>query len=180
MKKLYGLLACFFLAPLAGHAQDVGSFVKSPKKKYNIKIETMDGNTYKGRVINIEYDFIEIDPGTKMYTSTPQPFYLRPSGDYLKIDLEYLQSATMRKSRQIGISASYGAIGGGVLLGGFTYLVAKEGGAELEPFLALLAGASVGIVIGGFTGTIVGLFSRKRIPIYGSSVQLGKLRDYYL
>ena len=102
------------------------------------------------------------------------PYYLRPSGKYYRIDVEYIQVASTKKPKRVLKSALFGGLAG--MVGFPTAIAVGEGDNEASEFF--LASA-VGLVVGSVVGTISALVTKKKWHINGSSVELAAFRDEY-
>ena len=153
-------------------AQDSANISKKNNHS-NISIISRDGVTINGRVMEITLDYILLDARELNSPVNLSAYYIRPSGNYYKIDVEYIQAAVLRAKKMTAQSAVAGALSG-ALVGGEVVGGSDAGLSEL------VSGSGAGIAIGGLVGTAKGLGRKKVvIPIYGNSENLISLLKYY-
>jgi hypothetical protein len=169
--KFAFILFLFFFAT-ASFGQDSAHLSKKNKAS-NIAIISTNGLTINGLVMEITLDYILLDARDLNSPVTLSAYYIRPQGNYYKIDVEYIQAAVLRAKKKTGQSAMAGAVSG-ALIGG-------EAVNDDDASVSTVAAASgAGLAIGGLVGTAKGLGRKKVvIPIYGKSENLISLLNYY-
>jgi hypothetical protein len=167
--SLICLLSC---AALFTAAQDSVQAAK-PTGPYNIVILTRDIVSIKGRVIEINLDHIVLDAKEFNSPVNLSAYYIRPKGDYYRIDVQYIQAAVVEKKKKVGASVLQGAADG-------TSQVLKAATNSGATMGEVAVGTAAGLAIGSLVGTVKGM-GRKRVtvPIYGSSENLMTLLNYY-
>jgi hypothetical protein len=161
-----------FLNLTATIAQDSASLSKNNSRS-NIVIISRDGLQIKGRVMEITLDYIVLDARDHNNPVNLSAYYIRPKGDYYKIDVEYLQAAVFKAKKKTGRSAAAGAVTGAVM----GIQSTENTGASVSE---AAAASGAGLAIGGLVGTAKGLGRKKMvIPIYGQSENLIRLLNYY-
>jgi hypothetical protein len=169
--KLAFILFIIFVSA-ASFAQDSALLSKNNSRS-NIAIISRDGLTINGRVLEITLDYILLDALDLNSPVTLSAYYIRPSGNYYKIDVEYIQAAVLRAKKKTGQSAMAGAVSGAFIGGD----VVNDGDASVS---TVAAASGAGLAIGALVGTAKGLGRKKVvIPIYGKSENLISLLNYY-
>lgn len=169
--KFAFILFLFFNAA-ASIAQDT-TYVTKKSSPSDIAIITRDGLTINARVVQITLDYILLDARELNSPVKLSAYYIRPSGNYYRIDVEYIQAAILRAKKRTGQSAMAGAVSGAIIGGD----VVNDGDASVS---TVAAASGAGLAIGGLVGTAKGLGRKKVvIPIYGKSENLISLLNYY-
>ncbi len=103
------------------------------------------------------------------------PYYLRPEGNYYRIDVEYIKTAYTKVRNKVGKNILGGALSGMASFGTVDYISNQSSEERLKDALVVSA---IGLVIGGIVGTIRGFSSHNKAwPINGSSLALANFRD---
>lgn len=154
-------------------AQDTAQLVKENNRP-NIVIVAKDALSIEGRVIEITLDYIILDAAPFNSPLKLSTYFIRPVGNYHKIEVEYIQAAIVYEKQKFGRSVASGAADGVSTF----FQGADISGAKLED---VGAGAVYGLAIGAIVGTAKGLKRKKRItiPIHGNSENLIFLLNYY-
>lgn len=153
-------------------AQDSG-YVATKSSPSDIAIITRDGITINGRVLQITLDYILLDARGLNSPVKLTAYYIRPSGNYYKIEVEYIQAAVFRAKKKTAQSALGGAVSGAIIGG---EAISNSDGSLSE----VAAGSGAGLAIGGLVGTAKGIGRKKVVvPIYGKSENLIMLLNYY-
>lgn len=177
-------LVSLFLVLLAGMdaaAQSTGEAypVQSKNKRHaNIVVVSADGKKFKGRMIHVSQDYIVFDAAGYNSYLDPQAYYLRPEGNYYRMDLEYIYSIAITRTRSVGSATLMGATSGAVL---FALVVAST--ISEPPFNTLgeiASGGAVCISLGTIAGLISGLVHKKNFLIRGDRLELARLANYFL
>ena len=183
MNRISTLLV-FIWFPAIGYGQEfqpLGVSYAQPMektKKAKITVQAFDGVNYRANLVSIGYDYLLLDAKKFNSPAKLRPYYMRPEGDYYRIDIEYIKSATMSRGRSLGVSTFRGTLLGIVVAGLVTISVLKE-----EIFFdsfgewAITTGVIVGL--GTSAGFLSGLFMRKKVMINGNPHKLYKLNEFY-
>ena len=96
--------------------------------------------------------------------------------------MEYLTKATVNKGRMLGQSALVWGITVGTIfgIGGYKFAQSNNDGDTGAAMGGFFVGAGIGVVAGGFVGSLVGLMKRKNIPIKGNPANLEELREAFV
>jgi hypothetical protein len=168
----FALTLFLFFGAATSIAQDT-AYVATKSSPSDISIITRDGTTINGRVVQITLDYILLDARELNSLVKLSAYYIRPQGNYYKIDVEYIQAAVLRAKRKLGQSAVGGALSGATI-GGEAVGGSEAGTSDLAK------GAGAGLVVGGLVGAAKGLGRKKVVvPIYGKSENLVSLLSYY-
>jgi hypothetical protein len=154
-------------------AQDSAQ-VAQENRKPNIVVVAKDAVSIEGRVIEITLDYIVLDAAPFNSPLKLSAYFIRPVGNYHKIEVEYIQAAIVYEKQKFGRSVASGAADG--VAGSISS--AQNSGATLEEMgIATIAGAAIGSIV----GTAKGLKRKKKltIPIHGKSENLIFLSNYY-
>ncbi|CAN5628333.1 hypothetical protein BH10BAC3_BH10BAC3_29160 [soil metagenome] len=178
MKKFIAIYVCCFCIITAAQATDSTSIRTVKSKHPNISIQTMDGLTYRGRVVQLGTNFVLMEALPYNDAAALNQYYLRREGDYCRVDVDYLKSATISRGRSIGMSTLIGTLAGGILMGGIGYYTGIHG-AHYDPLTGMAYGIVAGVGIGTTAGFISGLFHHKKFRIDGSTTQMVRLQNYY-
>ena len=161
----------FFITALAV-AQD-STYVTRKSSPSDIAIITRDGLTINGRVVQITLDYILLDARELNSPVKLAAYYIRPQGNYFKIEVEYIHAAVLRARKKTAQSAVGGALTG-------ASIGAEAVGGSEASLSEIGKGSAAGLAIGGLVGTAKGFGRRKVvIPIYGKSENLISLLNYY-
>ncbi|MCU0394729.1 MAG: hypothetical protein MUF29_02380 [Chitinophagaceae bacterium] len=148
--------------------------VRKENNRPNIVIVAKDALSIEGRVVDITLDYIVLDAAPFNSPLKLSAYFIRPVGNYHKIEVEYIRAAIVYEKKKFGRSVAEGAVDG---VGGFVSS-ADNSGASLQE---VGAGAIYGLAIGSLVGTAKGLGRKKKltIPIHGKSENLIFLRNHY-
>lgn len=154
-------------------AQDSAS-IRKENNRPNIVIVAKDFISIEGRVIEITLDYILLDAAAFNSPLKLSTYYIRPVGNYFKIEVEYIQAAIVDLKKKFGRSVADGAVDGVATV----IKSAENSNAKLEE---VAAGSIYGLAIGSIVGTAKGLKGKKKItiPIHGNSANLIFLLNYY-
>ncbi len=173
MPLKFALTICLTINVAVCIAQDT-SYIATKSSPTDIAIITRDGLTINGRVVQITLDYILLDAHELNSPVKLAAYYIRPQGNYYRIDVEYIQAAVFRAKKKTGQSAGGGALSGAIIGGD------AVGSSNDATVSEVAKGAAAGLVIGGLVGTAKGMGRKKVvIPIYGKSENLVSLLNYY-
>ena len=162
-----------FLASVNSTAQD--SAWQSPKvNRSNIVVITKSGASIEARVVQITIDYIILDASPFNGPLKLSAYYIRPAGDYFKIEVEYLQAAILKvKKNKGGVQTVSGAVAGAH----FANSTIEEPFENLGQTGAVTA---AGLGVGALVGTAKGMGRKKlTVPIYGMPENLIALANYF-
>jgi hypothetical protein len=175
MNTLFKL--ALMLMGLAGTSSSIAKAsaqVAQENRKPNIVVIAKDAVSIEGRVIEITLDYILLDAAPFNSPLKLSEYFIRPVGNYHKIEVEYIQAAVIYEKQKFGRSVASGAVDG--VAGGISG--AQNSGASLEEVgVASIAGLAIGSIV----GTAKGLKRKKKltIPIHGNSENLIFLLNHY-
>lgn len=162
-----------FASTVFSSAQDSAQ-VAQVNRRPDIVIVARGALSIEGRVIEITLDYILLDAAPFNSPLKLSEYFIRPVGNYHKIEVEYIQAAVIYEKQKFGRSVASGAVDG--VAGGISG--AQNSGASLEEVgVASIAGLAIGSIV----GTAKGLKRKKKltIPIHGNSENLIFLLNHY-
>jgi len=176
-KFLFPLMALgfFMVTDLNGQTQQ-----PAYERRPNIVLHTFDKKRFKARLKEVGDNYLLVHAAPYQTPAELNVYYMRHSGDYFKVDVEYIAAVGTRRGRAVKNAALGGGITVGLIVAPLVYEGSQMEGDEFFPSIWKSAlGGGIGFVVGGFTGAIVGMFSRKHINIYGLPENLSQVSAYY-
>jgi hypothetical protein len=150
------------------------------ERRPNIVLHTFDKKKYKARLKEVGENYLLVNAAPYQTPAELNVYYMRHSGDYFKVDVEYIVAVGTRRGRAVKNAALGGGITVGLIVAPLVYQGAQMEGDEFFPSIWKSAlGGGIGFVVGGFVGAIGGMFSRKHINIYGLPENLSLVSAYY-
>ncbi|MEO7310392.1 MAG: hypothetical protein ABIX01_08350 [Chitinophagaceae bacterium] len=150
-------------------------------KKYNAIIVSNYGDEFRVRLSRVVMDSLYFIATPYNSDSALKQFYLRSNYDEHAINISYLRSVTIKPGRVLGINTLMGLTLFGLAGSTFAYNASRNQGHDFFTNVGNGAiGLGLGALLGATSGFVLGIFSRKKIYINGSTTQLQKVAQYIL
>jgi hypothetical protein len=152
----------------------------SDGKRSNILVESREAIKIRARLKYLSNTSIILDASKRTPAVDLNKYYIRPYGDFYRVDVEYIKSISINKGKKLSQSAMSGGVLGAITIATLSSKAAQSEGLDFAESLGqTLLGGAVGLVVGSFVGGVYGLFTRKKIVINGQSLNLYKLEPYF-